>query len=102
MHLFEDICHFCLSYFIFFQVEEMIKELDALLECIEEAGGFRDACTVLHRSSVLELEEDVEALFDRCRLWKVSSLDLFIRFYRPHHCRVRHTYFVLSIGHLSL
>ncbi|GFZ18129.1 nuclear pore complex protein [Actinidia rufa] len=54
----------------FGNVEEMINELDTLLECIEEAGGFRDACTVLHRGAVLELEKDVEALFYRCRLWK--------------------------------
>ncbi|PSR90284.1 Nuclear pore complex protein [Actinidia chinensis var. chinensis] len=54
----------------FGNVEEMIKELDTLLECIEEAGGFRDACTVLHRGAVLELEKDVEAVFYRCRLSK--------------------------------
>lgn len=55
----------------------MIKELETLLECIEGPGGFRDACTVHYESSVLELEEGIETLFNRCRVWKVSSLDHF-------------------------
>ncbi|KAL6966207.1 hypothetical protein U1Q18_031985 [Sarracenia purpurea var. burkii] len=48
----------------------MIKELDYLLECIEGAGGFVDACTVLYKSSVLELETGIGTLFDRFRLLK--------------------------------
>ncbi|KAI8008473.1 Nuclear pore complex protein NUP214 [Camellia lanceoleosa] len=53
----------------FGNVEEMIKELETLLECIERAGGFRDAC-IVQNSSVLALEEGTRTLFDRCRLWK--------------------------------
>ncbi|KAF5947726.1 hypothetical protein HYC85_013683 [Camellia sinensis] len=51
------------------KVEEMIKELETLLECIKGAGGFRDAC-IVQNSSVLALEEGTRTLFDRCRLWK--------------------------------
>ncbi|CAL5404785.1 unnamed protein product [Camellia sinensis] len=53
----------------FGNVEEMIKELETLLECIKGAGGFRDAC-IVQNSSVLALEEGTRTLFDRCRLWK--------------------------------
>ncbi|KAI8526441.1 hypothetical protein RHMOL_Rhmol13G0307600 [Rhododendron molle] len=54
----------------FGNVDEMIKELETLLECIEGPGGFRDACTVHYESSVLELEEGIETLFNRCRVGK--------------------------------
>ncbi|CAL5343793.1 unnamed protein product [Camellia sinensis] len=55
----------------FGNVEEMIKELETLLECIKGAGGFRDAC-IVQNSSVLALEEGTRTLFDRCRLWKAA------------------------------
>ncbi|XP_058196407.1 nuclear pore complex protein NUP214-like isoform X2 [Rhododendron vialii] len=54
----------------FGNVDEMIKELETLLECIEGPGGFRDACTVHYESSVLELEEGIETLFNGCRVRK--------------------------------
>lgn len=58
-------------FFFFIQIKEMTKELDMLLQSIEEAGGFRDACTVNQKGSVEELERGIETLNDRCKLWKV-------------------------------
>lgn len=49
----------------------MTKELDMLLQSIEEPGGFRDACTVNQKGSVEELERGIGTLSDRCRKWKV-------------------------------
>ncbi|KAK6919871.1 hypothetical protein RJ641_015775 [Dillenia turbinata] len=54
----------------FGNVKEMVKELDTLLECIEKEGGFRDACTVNQRNSLLALDQGVDALSDRCSIWK--------------------------------
>ncbi|XP_042481599.1 nuclear pore complex protein NUP214 isoform X2 [Macadamia integrifolia] len=54
----------------FGNVKEMAKELDTLLSYIEKEGGFRDACTVFQRSSVLALEQEMENLSDRCRVWR--------------------------------
>ncbi|XP_059628710.1 nuclear pore complex protein NUP214 [Cornus florida] len=51
-------------------VEEMAKELETLLRCIEEPGGFKDACTVLQESSVVALEEGIRAASDRCMIWR--------------------------------
>ncbi|OMO57815.1 Nuclear pore complex protein [Corchorus olitorius] len=48
----------------------MAKELDALLESIEETGGFRDACTVFQKSSVEVLEQGIASLSDKCWRWK--------------------------------
>ncbi|PPS03573.1 hypothetical protein GOBAR_AA17090 [Gossypium barbadense] len=52
----------------------MAKELDTLLESIEEAGGFRDVCTVFQRSSVEELVHGIAVLSKKCRSWKVTSV----------------------------
>uniref|UniRef100_A0A2P2KIN4 Uncharacterized protein MANES_15G110800 n=1 Tax=Rhizophora mucronata TaxID=61149 RepID=A0A2P2KIN4_RHIMU len=54
----------------FGNIKEMARELGVLLECIEETGGFRDACTVLQRSSVEALEEGLENLSEKCIMWK--------------------------------
>ncbi|KAK5811511.1 nuclear pore complex protein NUP214 isoform X1 [Gossypium arboreum] len=54
----------------FGNIKEMAKELDTLLESIEEAGGFRDVCTVFQRSSVEELEHGIAVLSKKCRSWK--------------------------------
>ncbi|XP_068339957.1 nuclear pore complex protein NUP214 isoform X3 [Pyrus communis] len=62
----------------FGNIKEMTKELDMLLQSIEGAGGFRDACTVNQKGSVEELERDIETLSDKCRLWK-SIMDERLR-----------------------
>ncbi|KAM2244184.1 hypothetical protein EV1_005544 [Malus domestica] len=62
----------------FGNIKEMTKELDMLLQSIEGAGGFRDACTVNQKGSVEELERGIETLSDRCRLWK-SIMDERLR-----------------------
>ncbi|XP_068661895.1 nuclear pore complex protein NUP214 [Aristolochia californica] len=54
----------------FHNVNDMVKELDILLAHIEEEGGFRDACTLFLESSVLQSEEGLEMLSERCRTWK--------------------------------
>ncbi|KAI3826581.1 hypothetical protein L1987_00629 [Smallanthus sonchifolius] len=50
-------------------VEEMAKELDALLDSIEQPGGFYHASVTAHKLSVAELEEGILVLSDRCRRW---------------------------------
>ncbi|BBH04269.1 Nuclear pore complex protein [Prunus dulcis] len=54
----------------FGNIKEMTKELDMLLQSIEEPGGFKDACTVNQKRSVEELERGIGTLSDRCRKWK--------------------------------
>ncbi|XP_011025100.1 PREDICTED: nuclear pore complex protein NUP214 isoform X2 [Populus euphratica] len=54
----------------FGNIKELAKELDTLLECIEEKGGFRDACTVFLRDSVEALEEGMGTLSENCRMLK--------------------------------
>ncbi|ONK62815.1 uncharacterized protein A4U43_C07F8420 [Asparagus officinalis] len=54
----------------FYDVKDMVKELDILLSFIEEKGRFRDACTVFQRSSLLALEnnlEDISATAHKCK-----------------------------------
>ncbi|KAL9233598.1 hypothetical protein vseg_008572 [Gypsophila vaccaria] len=51
----------------FHNVQNMTKELDKLLECIQELGGIRDMCTSAHRSSLEALEEDMRNLSERSR-----------------------------------
>lgn len=51
-------------------VDDMIKEMDILLERIEEPGGFREACTVQLNSSVSELEKGLDTLFGWSRKCK--------------------------------
>lgn len=53
----------------FCNVSEMVKELDTLLSEIEGKGGFSDACTMLQKKTVLELE-DLENLSERCSVWR--------------------------------
>ena len=60
----------CLFFFSH-QIKEMAKELDTLLESIEETGGFGDACTVFQKSSVEALEQGISFLSDKCRSRKV-------------------------------
>ncbi|KAJ4834204.1 hypothetical protein Tsubulata_020557 [Turnera subulata] len=59
-------------------VKEMAKELDALLHCIEEPGGFRDSCTVSLRASVEALEQGMGGVSEKCRIWK-SMMDERLR-----------------------
>ncbi|XP_059429559.1 nuclear pore complex protein NUP214 isoform X2 [Corylus avellana] len=54
----------------FGNINEMTKELDTLLESIEAEGGFRDACTIYHKSSVEALEQGLRTHSDKCRVWK--------------------------------
>ncbi|XP_019055049.1 PREDICTED: nuclear pore complex protein NUP214 isoform X2 [Nelumbo nucifera] len=58
----------------FGSVKEMVKELDTLLSHIEEDGGFRDACTISQKDSIMSLEEGIDNLSDRCRVWR-NTLD---------------------------
>ncbi|KAJ0021493.1 hypothetical protein Pint_31483 [Pistacia integerrima] len=51
-------------------LKEMTKELDALLQSIEERGGFRDACTISQMSKVQELEQGIGTLSEKCRMWR--------------------------------
>lgn len=52
----------------------MAKKLDILLEDIEGEGGFRDASITSQTNSLMELEEGVWALSDRCRIQRVCSI----------------------------
>ncbi|XP_057529539.1 nuclear pore complex protein NUP214 isoform X2 [Amaranthus tricolor] len=54
----------------FSNVENMTKELDKLLDSIEEIGGFRDACTTAHKSSLEALEVCMDRLSERNRIWQ--------------------------------
>ncbi|XP_020552303.1 nuclear pore complex protein NUP214 isoform X2 [Sesamum indicum] len=54
----------------FGNVEEMARKLDKLLEGIEGKGGFRDASITSQTHSVVELEDCIWALSDRCRTWR--------------------------------
>uniref|UniRef100_A0A3Q7EWX0 Uncharacterized protein n=1 Tax=Solanum lycopersicum TaxID=4081 RepID=A0A3Q7EWX0_SOLLC len=54
----------------FHDVEEMARKLDDLLEGIEGEGGFRDASIRAHNSSVLALEEGIESVSEKCRIWR--------------------------------
>lgn len=69
------ICHNC------GQVKDMTKELDTLLSLIEQEGGFKDACTVLHQNSILTLEDGLKNLFQTFRMCRVSIYTLFGRTY---------------------
>lgn len=51
-------------------IKEMTRELDMLLQSIEETGGFRDACTVFQRQKVEELEEGIGSLSEKCGMWR--------------------------------
>ncbi|XP_039039526.1 nuclear pore complex protein NUP214-like [Hibiscus syriacus] len=60
------------------QIKEMAKELDTLLESIEETGGFRDACTVSQRSSVEELEKGIAILSEKMLELEVLARKIYI------------------------
>lgn len=88
-----DIAVFFLLIFKVFQVKEMVKELDTLLQCIEGPGGFRDACTIFQKGSVMELEQGIDTLSEKCRMWQVifiifllsgSSLLIFCVKFQTH------------------
>lgn len=53
------------------QINDMTKELDMLLHSIEQPGGFRDACTVLQKSSLEALEQGILTLSDKWQKWRV-------------------------------
>jgi nuclear pore complex protein Nup214 len=55
----------------------MTKELDLLLKSIEEAGGFRDACTRSLQSSIEEVEQSMDSLSKQCKIRTVMFLLLF-------------------------
>lgn len=59
------------TFFLSIQIKEMTKELDILLQSIEEKGGFRDACTVLQKTAVESLEKGLAALSQKCIMWRV-------------------------------
>ncbi|XP_027189043.1 nuclear pore complex protein NUP214 isoform X2 [Cicer arietinum] len=52
----------------FGNINEMTKELDLLLKSIEEAGGFRDACTRSLQSSIEEVEQSMNILSTQCKI----------------------------------
>ncbi|CAL0329919.1 unnamed protein product [Lupinus luteus] len=52
----------------FVNINEMTNELDLLLRSIEEAGGFRDACTRSLRSSMEAVEQGMDALSKNCKI----------------------------------
>ncbi|KAK2401393.1 hypothetical protein P8452_08114 [Trifolium repens] len=52
----------------FGNINEMTKELDLLLKSIEEAGGFRDACTRSLQSSIEEVEQSMDSLSKQCKI----------------------------------
>ncbi|URE00172.1 hypothetical protein MUK42_20830 [Musa troglodytarum] len=53
-----------------FAVKDMTKELDTLLSLIEQEGGFKDACTVLHQNSILTLEDGLKNLSQTFRMFR--------------------------------
>lgn len=71
--------------FSHWQIKEMTKELDMLLQSIEETGGFRDACTVFQRQKVEELEEGIGSLSEKCGMWRVT-IHSYIYFIHVYAC----------------
>lgn len=70
----------------------MTKELDMLLQSIEETGGFRDACTVFQRQKVEELEEGIGSLSEKCGMWRVT-IHSYIYFIHVYACEYMDIYF---------
>ncbi|KAL1332925.1 hypothetical protein HN51_061691 [Arachis hypogaea] len=57
----------------FSNINEMTKELDLLLRSIEEAGGFKDACTKSLKSSIEAVEQGMETLSRKCKFWMCQT-----------------------------
>ncbi|EPS63590.1 hypothetical protein M569_11201, partial [Genlisea aurea] len=66
-------CLFCMK------AEEMMRALDGLLEDIEVKDGFIDSSISSQISPVMELEESMWALSERCRIYKVCSYTPLLR-----------------------
>lgn len=76
----------------------MGKELDRLLQSIEEAGGFRDACTVFQKNKVEELEEGIRNLSGKCRMWRVNFHSSVVLYVHVHeHVLMSSTWFYFHL-----
>ena len=53
------------------QINEMTKELDALLAYIEKDGGFRDACITFQQRPLSMFEDGLQNLLELLQVFKV-------------------------------
>lgn len=70
----------------------MTRELDNMLELIEQEGGFRDACTIFQQSAVLVLEEGLKNLSETLKIRKVSFSFLFPMVFQVTLCTLYLTF----------